>query len=127
MGHGYKKNPGHYHSVIDNLPALISNYEYKSGYFGCRGKGRNFVRNIYSNNPIKTARDFYGKIALGGIEKKLENGKGFQTSLKDGTIISFRAISSSDGTPVVEINIRKSNTHGDLKRQKIHFVKGCKI
>jgi len=70
MGHGYKKSPGHYHSVMDNLPSLMSNYEYKSGYFGCRGKGRNFVRNIYSNNPIKTARDFYGKIALGGIEKK---------------------------------------------------------
>ena len=57
----------------------------------------------------------------------MENGKGYQTALKDGTIISFRAISSSDGTPVVEINIRKSNTHGDVKRQKIHFVKGCKI
>ncbi len=27
-------------------------------------------------------------------------------------------------TPDVEINIKKSSDHGDIKYQKIHFVKG---
>ena len=27
-------------------------------------------------------------------------------------------------TPAVEINIKKSSDHGDIKYQKIHFVKG---
>lgn len=35
-----------------------------------------------------------------------------------------REVSSSDGSPAVEINIRKSDEHGDIKYQKIHFVKG---
>ena len=44
--------------------------------------------------------------------------------MKDGTIVSYREVSSSDGSPAVEINIRKSDEHGDIKYQKIHFVKG---
>lgn len=34
-----------------------------------------------------------------------------------------REVSSSDGSPAVEINIRKSGEHGEIKYQKIHFVK----
>jgi hypothetical protein len=42
----------------------------------------------------------------------------------DGTLISSRAISSSDGSPVVEINISNSNHTGGIKEQKIYFIKG---
>lgn len=123
MGHGYKGNTGHYHSITENLPALTSQYKYSNGYFGEKGIGRSFVRNIQSDAPLNTAKDFYNKIAHGGIEKKMSNGKGIYTKMKDGSIISFREISSSDGTPAVEINIRRSNEHGELKYQKIHFTK----
>jgi hypothetical protein len=40
----------------------------------------------------------------------------------DGTILSYREVSTSDGTPAVEINIRGSSAHGEIKYQKIHFI-----
>lgn len=124
MGHGYKEDIGHYHSISENLPELTSKYKYSNGYFGDSGKGRSFVRNIVSEDPIATSKDFYDKAARGGIEKEMSNGKGYFTKMKDGSILSYREISSTDGSPVVEINIKSSNEHGDIKDQKIHFVRG---
>lgn len=124
MGHGYKGDTRHHHSITENLQSLKDEYKYQNGYFGDHGKGRNFVRNIKSSDPVKTAKDFYDKAAFGGIEKEMSNGKGVYTKLKDGSILSFREFSSSDNSPVVEINIKHSTAHGDLKYQKIHFVKG---
>ena len=124
MGLGYKGDAGHYYSIAENLPSLISSYSYHNGYFGEKGQGRSFVRNIACSNPAKVAKDFYDKAAHGGIEQEMSNGKGLYTKLKDGSILSYREVSSSDGTPVVEINIRGSTDHGGVKNQKIHFVKG---
>ena len=42
------------------------------------------------------------------------------------TIVSYRKVSSSDGTPAVDINIKKSKESGGVKQQKIHFVKEYK-
>ena len=124
MGRGYKGNTGHHHSITENLPSLKSEYKYYNGYFGDPGQGRDFVRNIKSDDPVKTAQEFYDKAAHGGIEKQLNNGKGVYTKMKDGSILSYREVSSSDGSPAVEINIKQSTDHGDIKYQKIHFVKG---
>lgn len=124
MGHGYKEDTGHYHKVTENLPDVITSYPLKNGYFGVRGKGRLWIRNIKSKNPVATALDFYRRIAKGGQETELKSKNGFMTKMKDGTIISWRETSSSDGTPAVDINIKHSNEHGELKYQKIHFVKG---
>ena len=82
------------------------------------------MRNIKSSNPAKSAKDFYDKVAHGGIEKQMSNGKGVYTKMKDGSILSYREVSASDGSPAVEINIKQSNDHGEIKYQKIHFVKG---
>ena len=54
----------------------------------------------------------------------MTNGHGFYTKMKDGSILSYRETSSSDGSPAVEINIKHSTDHGDVKYQKIHFTKG---
>lgn len=124
MGHGYKEGIGHYRSITENLPSLKSEYKYHNGYFGDPGQGRDFVRNIKSDSPIITAQNFYDKAANGGIEKQMNNGKGVYTKMKDGTILSYREVSSSDGSPAVEINIKQSTDYGDIKYQKIHFVKG---
>lgn len=124
MGHGYKGGTDHHHSISENLPSLASNYDYHNGYFGDKGGGRDFVRNIKSDDPLATAKDFYDKAAHGGLEYEMDNGKGVYTKMRDGTILSFREVSSSDGSPAVEINIKKSDDHGDIKYQKIHFVKG---
>lgn len=124
MGHGYKGDTGHHHSITENLGSLTAKYDYSNGFFGEQGKGRSFVRNISSDDPASTAKDFYDTAAHGGIEGAMDNGKGYVTKMKDGTILSYREVSSSDGSPTVEINIRQSDDHGDIKYQKIHFVKG---
>ena len=124
MGHGYKGDTGHHHSITENLGSLTAKYDYSNGYFGEQGKGRSFVRNISSDDPANTAKDFYDTAAHGGIEGAMYNGKGYVTKMKDGTILSYREVSFSDGSPAVEINIRQSDDHGDIKYQKIHFVKG---
>ena len=46
------------------------------------------------------------------------------TKMADGTIVTMRKTSTSDGTPVVEINISGSNHTGGIQKQKIHFVQG---
>lgn len=53
----------------------------------------------------------------------MSNGKGTIAKLADGTIVSYRKVSSSDVTPTVDINIKKSKESGGVKQQKIHFVK----
>ncbi len=118
----YKGGTIKHHSISDNINSLKSNYKYSNGYFGDKGQGRDFTRNISSTDPIKTAVDFYDKASFGGIETTHSKGK--YTKLSDGTIMSYREISSSDGSPVVEINIRQSANNAGVKYQKIHFVKG---
>ena len=53
----------------------------------------------------------------------MSNGKGTIAKLADGTIVSYRKVSSSDGTPAVDINIKKSKETGGVKQQKMYFVK----
>lgn len=42
--------------------------------------------------------------------------------MADGTYVTWRLSSSSDGTSVVEINIDSSSHTGGIKTQKIHFM-----
>ncbi|MCD8110657.1 MAG: hypothetical protein LUE14_11270 [Clostridiales bacterium] len=124
MGTGFKGGASHYHSIAENISALKSNYKFSNGYFGDAGQGRSFTRNISSSNPVDTAHEFYDTAAYGGIQRKMNSGSGVYTKMSDGTILSYRQVSSSDGTPVVEINIRSSTDSGGVKYQKIHFIKG---
>ena len=89
----------------------------------CGDSTKERTRHIESKNPISTSTDFYNKLTHGAIEKNLPNGKGTVAKLADGTIVSYRKISSSDGTPAVDINIKRSKESGGIKQQKIHFVK----
>jgi len=123
MGTGYKGGANHFRSIKENIPTLSDKYKFSNGLFGERGQGRFHVRNIESNNPKSEAKTFYGLAAYGGKEFSMDNGKGRYTKLSDGTIISYREKSSSDGTSVVEINISNSTDKTSVKRQKIHFVK----
>lgn len=109
---------------LDNLDDLKSRYPYYDGYFGSKGQSSGKVRNIVSDNPIATAKEFYQIAAKGGIEQQMLNGKGYTTKMKDGSIISYREVSTSDGSPAVDINIKRSINSGGIKQQKIHFVGG---
>ena len=123
MGTGYKGNSISYRRISENLSMLKSEYNYDKGYFFEQGKGRDYTRNSYSADPLKMAIDFYDKISYGGLEQDLKNGKGQYTKMADGTIITFRKTSSSDGSPAIDINISYSNDTGGIKKQKIHFGK----
>lgn len=124
MGTGFKGYAKYFRSIGQNvLPASLK-FEYRNGRFGvCSPSTGNKTRNILSSNPLKTATEFYNIIAYGGIENTYYNGKMRITHMADGSIITWRSVSSSDGSPVVEINIKKSSHSGGLKEQKIHFEK----
>ena len=103
--------------------ATSSSYSYNNGRFGEKSPhSGNHTRNISSADNLSTAKDFYNKISYGGIEHTYENGNRRITYMNDGSIITWRKISHSDGTPVVEINIKASTHSAGIKNQKIHFV-----
>lgn len=124
MGTAYKGNATHYHSIGQNVMIAAASYPYANGRFGESSPSTgNRTRNIASADPLSTATDFYNKIANGGMETVLRDGALRITRMADGSIITMRTTSHSDGTPVVEINITNSTHSGGVKDQKIHFIK----
>lgn len=122
MGTSYKGDTKYFRSIGQNVMVTASAYNYKQGFFGENSiHGSNRTRNIFSENNLKTARDFYDKIACGGKEQRVNDNMKI-TRMADGTVITIRKVSHSDGTPVVDINIRNSMHTGGIKDQKIHFV-----
>lgn len=110
-----------YHSLEDNLDSTLSTYPLKNGYFGTKGTASR-VREIHSRNHEFVAKDFFNKIAKGGILDLETLPGGVISRLKDGTIISYRKITSSKNSPAVEIRFRSIKSKHDIKDQKIHFV-----
>lgn len=104
------------------MTILTSKFPLRSGYFGSRGSSST-VRRIEADDPVTTALDFYRTAANGGIEIPLGNGRGVKSELSDGTKITMRLVSSSDGSPAVDINISKSDDPAGVKQQKIHFIR----
>lgn len=122
MGTGFKGNSTYYRSIGQNILPASSKFPYHNGRFGENSPSTgNHTRNIRSSDPLQTAQDFYDTIAYGGKESSYDNGARKITQMADGTIITWRKTSTSDGSPVVEINIRGSNHTGGVKAQKIHF------
>lgn len=104
-------------SIQHNVDAMSGKYKISTGgYFGEKGKN---VRVIRSPDPVTTSIDFYQKIGKGGQIENLPNGKGTKTLLGDGTVIVHRIITSTKGSPAVEISVSGSPK---IKNQKIHFI-----
>lgn len=122
MGTGYKGNSKYYRSIGQNILLASKKYGFASGYFGKNSRhGSNRTRVIAASDNLAAAKDFYAKIALGGKERKVNDNMTI-TRMADGTVITMRKVSHSDGTPVVDINIKSSTHTGGVKGQKIHFV-----
>lgn len=121
-GTGFKGGASHHHTISENIPLVSSKYPLNDGYFGEKVPDKK-VSHIYSEDPIATARDFYDKIGFGGKEKSIDGKNAFTSTLKDGSVITWRETSNSDGTPAVDINIKKSKDNGGVKNHKIHFEK----
>ena len=124
----YKGGADHYHSISENISRVTETYPLHNGLFGVRGQsGSRTIRNIVSKDPAATAKDFYDKIAHGGIErplfKKDGSSNGWETKMADGSIINWRPTSSSDKSPAVDIFVSTKNKNGLIVTQKIHFIK----
>lgn len=103
---------------------MKESYTYNNGYFGKIDKSRVVdIRQINCSDPIRESKKFYDKLANVGIEEILPNGKEVMTSMKDGTVITYRVITSTEGSPAVDINIKRSSDTEGIKKQKIHFEK----
>lgn len=77
MGTGYKGNADHYHSITENLPEMEKAYPYQNGFFGTRGDSkRGSVRHISSDDPQRTAKEFYDKLTFGGKEGPIYDRQG---------------------------------------------------
>ena len=104
-------------SIASNAEAMKTTYPLnKNGYFGEKGKN---CRIIKSKDPVSTSKDFYSKISKGGTESTLSNKHGVMTVLPDKTRIVYRIITSTKGSPAIEIIVTSSST---VKKQKIHFI-----
>ncbi len=123
MGTTYKGGAAHFHSIGQNVLITSTSYSYNNGYFGENSvHGGNRTRTIFSIDNLATAKDFYDKIAYGGKEAIVSDNLRI-TRMADGSVVSMRIVSHSDGTPVVDINIKYSADSGGVKSQKIHFVR----
>lgn len=110
-----------FRSLDQNIGLTISSYHLTNGYFGIKGSSFG-IREIHSRNHEETAKDFFNKIAKGGILDLQTIKGGVVSRLKDGTVISYRKITSSNNSPAVEIRFRKLNSKYGVNDQKIHFV-----
>lgn len=116
-GGDFGNTKGKYFHIENNVRETSKKYKInEQGYFGDKGKN---VRVIKTTTPIKTSLDFYQKLSQNGKTTALPNGKGTKSTLKDGTIIVHRTITSTKNSPAVEITIFGSNL---VKKQKIHFI-----
>ena len=111
------------HTIADNLADVTKHFPLtKDGLFGKQGRN---ARNIESNAPISTAYEFFNRLVRGyakihPIFYKDGSKKGCWVEMTDGARITFRKLSTSDGSPAVDIRIESP---GRVKTQKIHFVK----
>lgn len=110
-----------FRTLEQNIKSISLSYPIKNGYFGSKGASRQ-VREIHARNHEQVARDFFNKIAKGGILDLKTLPGGVVSRLKDGSTISYRKITSSPNSPAVEIRFRSSNSKYGIYDQKIHFV-----
>lgn len=110
-----------YRSLDQNLSATITVYPTENGYFGIKGSSWG-IREIHSRNHEATAKDFFNRIAKGGILDLKTIKGGIVSRLKDGSVVSYRKITSSNNSPAVEIRFRKLSSRYGINDQKIHFV-----
>ena len=126
MGLTYKGGTNHHRSLRENFSNLSSNplFVRNGNHFGVAGKGGASVTTIKSDNPLKTAQEFFDKIGHGGqfmVDSKTNRYTYNRVQLKDGTIINYRVYSKS-GSPAVDINVDSSNDNCGLRTHKIHFI-----
>ena len=110
-----------FRSLEDNVADTVAHYPTYDGYFGIEGRKRG-VREIHTRNHEATAKDFFNRVAKGGILDLDTIPGGVVAYMKDGSVISYRKVTSSINSPAVEIRYRKVDYKYGIRDQKIHFV-----
>lgn len=110
-----------FRSLDQNVSSTVVVYHMTNGYFGVKGSSWG-IREIHSRNHEAIAKDFFNRIAKGGILDLQTIKGGVVSRLKDGSIVSYRKITSSNNSPAVEIRFRKLLSKYGINNQKIHFV-----
>lgn len=89
------------------------------GYFGSKGKNS---RVIASADPTATADEFWKVLSKRGKTNSLPNGKGKRVRFDDDSAAVYRIVTSSTGSPAVEIWIKTATGRKLPAYQKIHFI-----
>lgn len=116
-----ESNLAHYeapcHAFSDNLSGLQAEFpQFPDGMSWRSSKGKR-IATIASDDPVGLATRFAGLASTGyASEAKLPNG--YVRQLSDGSSITLRLTSSSDGSPAVDLNIFRE---GHIR--KIHFTR----
>ena len=110
-----------FRTLEQNIKSVSESYPITNGYFGTKGSSR-LIREIHARNHEQVAKDFFNKIAKGGILDLKTLPGGIVSRLKDGSTISYRKITSSPNSPAVEIRFRSASSKYGINDQKIHFV-----
>lgn len=110
-----------FRSLDQNIKSIAKFYPITDGYFGVKGSSWG-IREIHSRNHEAVAKDFFNRIAKGGILDLQTIKGGVVSRLKDGSVVSYRKITSSNNSPAVEIRFRKLSSKYGINDQKIHFV-----
>lgn len=124
MGMTYKGGSPEFRSLGDNVEKMKNDpqYHFKDGCFGPLHHNSQNAHDLFFDDPIAAAREFYDKIAYGGIENVIGEDN-WTTKMKDGTYINFRIKTSSEGSPAVQINIKNSSDNAGVRFHKVHFSK----
>lgn len=107
--------------ISANIERLMEEFQTSpGGYFGSRSTSTN-RRNISSADPQATARRFFDIISKGGQRTADVSTGGARVRFADGSNIIYRPVSSSDGSPVVDVHL--GSAQAKIARfQKIHFT-----
>ena len=108
-------------SLRENLKRVQDKFgAIKNGYFGSAGSTSR-VRTISTDQPRNSAIQFFKLASQGAKISHSREGSVTVARFLDGSAVSLRPSSRSDGSPAIQI--KPSTSTGAVKAQKIHFVK----
>lgn len=119
-------NGGGWSSILRNAEKASAKFGYNedTGYFGSRLKGKSRdLRTLISDDPIKDARELFRQLSEGGDIVPTDNPHQTLYLLPGGAYVSLRIVTSTEGSPAVEINVKSDKANTKVKSQKIHFIK----
>ncbi len=109
--------PSRERTFADNAAELRARFGYPDKLNWNLKKGKKLTR-IKTDDPIATAT-LFASIASAGYASEKSSEKGYVRMMADGTIVVLRVVTSSEGSPAVDLNII-----GESHVRKIHFYKG---